>query len=97
MFRDFLLHYPLPKKYDMVYKARAWKAMDNQTRLAVYREVAERLAELCRETDPPLDPARAFPPPAGWENFEAGRQEEDRAPDQLPDIRDAEIDEGSGG
>jgi len=97
MFRDFLLHYPLPKKYDMVYKARAWKAMDNQTRLAVYQEVAERLAELCRESDPPLDPAKAFPPPAGWENFEAGRQEEDRAPDQMPDIRDAEIDEGSGG
>ena len=98
MFRDFLLHYPLPRKYDMVYKARAWKVMDNQTRLAVYREVIEALAELCRETDPPLDPAKAFPPPAGLENFEAGpEKEEEREPNEVPDIRDTEIDEGSGG
>ena len=98
MFRDFLLHYPLPRKYDMVYKARAWKVMDNQTRLAVYREVIEPLAELCRQTDPPLDPAKAFPPPAGLENFEAGpEKEEEREPNEVPDIRDTEIDEGSGG
>ncbi len=98
MFRDFLLYYSLPKKYDMVYKARAWKVMDGPTRLAVYRDIAEHVAELCAESDPPLDPAKAFPPPAGLEDFEAGRQEkEDRAPDEIPDIRDAEIDEGSGG
>lgn len=98
-FRDFLLHYPLPPKYDMVYKARAWKVMDGPTRLAVYGDVAEHLAKFCRETDPPLDSAKAFPPPPGWENFEAGREdaEEERAPEEIPDIRDTEIDEGSGG
>ncbi len=99
VFRDFLLYYSLPRKYDMVYKARAWKVMDGQTRLAVYRDIAEHVAELCAEADPPLDPAKAFPPPPGWEDFEAGREdaEEERAPDEIPDIRDAEIDEGSGG
>ena len=98
MFRDFLLYYPLPKKYDMVYKARAWKVMDHQTRLAVYGDVAGRLAELCRENDPPLDPGKAFPPPPGWEDSEPEHEEkEDRAPGEMPDIRDAVIDEGTGG
>jgi hypothetical protein len=98
VFRDFLITFPLPKKYDMVYKARAWAAMDVETKLAVYRDVVEHLNTKCSENDPPLDPAKAFPPPPGWEEIEAGREEEkERAPEEAPDIRDVEVEEGSGG
>ena len=96
-FQDFLLRYPLPRQYKVVYMARAWKRVDLQTRLRVYRQVEERLAADCEENDPRLDVAKAFPPPPGLEEFEARRAlEGEKKPGEEQNIRDVKIDEGTG-
>ncbi len=96
-FQDFLLRYPLPRQYNLVYKARAWRLMDVRTKLEVYRGVEQPLAKLCKGNEPPLDMAKAFPPPPGLEEFEARRgRDVEKKPGEEQDIKDVKIDEGSG-
>ncbi len=94
---DFVLRYPLPSRINLVYKARAWALADLPTKLDIYRRMEPKLAMLCAENDPVLDPLKAFPPPEGLEAYEANRDREtDEDADTPRDVTDVEIDEGRG-
>ena len=95
-FQDFLLRYPLPPQYNLTYKARAWRLMNVQDKLRIYRGVEQHLREACKNNVPELDFAKAFPPPPGLEEYEAGIEKEP-AEGEEQDIREVETDEGFGG
>ena len=53
---------------------------------------------LRREKHRALDPGKACPPqPGGGDSGPESEEKEDRAAGEMPDIRDAVIDEGTGG
>ncbi len=94
-FQDFLLRYPLPSRYNLTYKARAWKLMSTQDKLRIYRGVEQGLREACKVNVPEIDFAKAFPPPPGLEEYEAG-VEKKPVEGEEQDIRDVKTDDGFG-
>jgi len=94
-FQRFVLSYPLP----LYMRARAWKAIDNDVKLHIYRQVEEPLNSFCEKNDPPLDMDKAFPPPEGLEEYERSLTQPDSVkkelkPGEEADFKDAETSEG---
>ena len=88
-FRNFILRYPLP----LSLRASTWKLADLKSRLEVYREIKDDLAQLCARSNPPFDPGKAFPPPLGWEDYEPTREK--KTIEDTAIEGDVEIEEGS--
>ncbi len=65
----FMLHYPMPRRYALVMKARVWRAVDNRTQLRCYRAI-EAFRDVAASIEPPLDFDKVFPAPEGLAEYE---------------------------
>lgn len=90
-FQRFILQAPLP----LYLRARAYHLMDNDVQLRIYRDIEQPVAELCAKNEPPLDPAKAFPPPVGLEEYERTHGTDKPTEESNPlDFKDVDISEG---
>ncbi len=74
-------------------RASTWKLADLKSKLEVYREIKDDLAQLCARNIPPFDPGKAFVPPSGWEDYEPTREK--KTIEDTAIEGDVKIEEGS--
>lgn len=75
-FRDHVEAFMKDERIDAVAKARLWSALPLDQKQIVFDRLQNYFEKLCEKRDPPWDVLRAFPEPAGMEEFRKKSVEE---------------------